>query len=391
MRMLEKELFADRRIKSLARKLARRTDQPDFLPAEIVVSATPDEWSAIADVAGILSLSGWQRGKNAVFGIPPDRRDPAEWAALREVFAPKERALPDTGETFRRARLIAPADVVEALKSDDTVSRFVQRGEAESREFLRLLEWAVGRIDGDAASAPTTLSQVGSDVFGDSKSVRSGARRAVLERIASAVAGMDGECDARDALARLGVEENPFTSSVTVFAPFSFSLETGEAFDHPARMFRAGLAVQLPRQTVLRIREVRLADGCTRIMTSENAAPFERSVRAGIPCLYTEGYPNVAVSRLLALFAAQGVVADHAGDGDLDGFIIADRVAEAIPVGRVVADELADSDSVSRRPVTPSTRKRWEAYLAAHCDFAHARSIRIAMERGWTEQESYGD
>ena len=33
--------------------------------------------------------------------------------------------------------------------------------------------------------------------------------------------------------------------------------------------------------------------------TSENTAPFARYVAAGRPALYTEGYPNYAVQRLL--------------------------------------------------------------------------------------------
>ena len=79
---------------------------------------------------------------------------------------------------------------------------------------------------------------------------------------------------------------------------------------------------------------------------------------------------------------------DHAGDGDLDGFIIAERISKAITVRRVIAEELAADEALPRRPVSPQTHSRWEAYLAAHPDFAHASALRIAMERGWIEQEN---
>ena len=386
---LEADLFADRRVKSLARKLARRTAGPNPLPAEITVPATSDEWRLIAELGRILGLAGYQKGGKAVFAIPPGRRDPAAWADLRCVFERTAAVADESGEVFRRARLLASEEVVQELKSDEAVIRFVRRGEGEVREFLRMLEWAVERA-GKMVDAPTTLSQTGSDILGDSKALRAGSRRMVFERVLSAVAGMDMEDGERDALARFGIEENPFTSYVTVFSPFSFTLETGEESDYPERMFHAGLAVQLPRQAVLRIREVRLSTVGRHIVTSENAAPFERMVRAGMPCLYTEGYPNEAVTRLLRLFAVQGGVVDHAGDGDLDGFLITDRISSAIPVRRVIADDMADSDTVSRRPVSQRTRNRWEAYLAAHGDFVHARALRLSIERGWPEQESYG-
>ena len=153
-------------------------------------------------------------------------------------------------------------------------------------------------------------------------------------------------------------------------------------------MFRAGLAVQLPRQTVMRMREVRLADGCGHIVTSENAAPFEALVREGVPSLYTEGYPNATVIRLLELFAARGTTADHAGDGDLDGFLIAERISKAITVRRVIAAEVAGDESMCRRPVPPQSRKRWEAFLATHGGFPYADAIRTAITWGWIEQES---
>ena len=388
---IDATVLEDRLLKGLARKLARRTEGVASLPAELRIPARPDEWPSIPELGRRLGLAAYQERGRAVFRIPPELRDVAapKWTELRAAFAPK----PDDGagaaeEVFRKARLVAPGDVVDALKDDAAVVRFVRRGPDSARDFLRLLEWAAPRA-ADAPGTPATLSQLGSDILGDSKALRSGARRAVFERILAASAGLEPDAPARDALARFGIEDNPFTGNATVFAPFSFTLESGETFDFPERMFREGLAVQLPRQTVSRIAAVRLSLESRRLVTSENAAPFDALVQSGVPCVYTEGYPNAAVVRLLGLFAEAGARCVHAGDGDLDGLRIADIVASAIPVDRVIADELAESDDVSRRPVAPSARNRWEAFLATHPDFPHARTLRASLLRGWPEQESF--
>lgn len=387
---LDEKLCADWRIKGLARKFVRRIDGEGPLPSEIEVPARSEEWAVIPDVGRILGVAAYQKGRKAVFRIPPERRDPAGWESVCAVFAKKELASTPGDdlieETFRRVRLIADADVVETLKADATVVRFLRRGDGAARDFIRMLEWSVGRIAEGAKMSSVTLSQLGADILGDSKSLRAGTRRMVFERVLCAVAGMDADECGREASARFGIEENPFTSFATVFAPFSFTLDTGASFAYPAEMFRVGLAVQLPRQTVMRIRDVRL--DVRQIVTSENAAPFETLVREKVPCLYTEGHPNGAVIRLLELFAEQGVAVDHAGDGDLDGFVIADRISKAITVRRVIADELAADEALPRRPVSPQAHSRWNAYLAAHPDFAHVSSLRIAMECGWIEQES---
>ena len=383
---LDEELSADRRIKGLARKLVRRIAGEGPLPSEIEVPATPEEWEAIAEVGRILGVAAYQKGCKAVFRIPPERREPAGWENVCTVFAKKELASDPVEEGFRRARLVADADVVETLKSDATVVRFLRRGKGAVHDFVRMLEWAARRISNDANMPLVTLSQLGADILGDSKSLRTGTRRVVFERVLCAVAGMDADECGREASARFGIEENPFTSFATVFAPFSFTLDTGESFAYPAEMFRVGLAVQLLRQTVMRIRDVRL--DVRQIVTSENAAPFETLVREKVPCLYTEGYPNGAVIRLLELFAEQGVTVDHAGDGDLDGFVIADRISKAITVRRVIADEFAADEALPRRPVSLQMRRRWESYLVVHSDFAHASALRTALRRGWIEQES---
>ena len=94
---LDAELCGDRRIKGLARKFVRRIDGEGPLPSEIEVPATPEEWEVIAEAGRILGVAAYQKGRKAVFRIPPERRDPAGWESVCAVFAKKEVAS-DSGE-----------------------------------------------------------------------------------------------------------------------------------------------------------------------------------------------------------------------------------------------------------------------------------------------------
>ena len=79
---LDAELCGDKRIKGLARKLVRRIDGEGPLPSEIEVPATPEEWEVIAEVGRILGVAAYQKGRKAMFRIPPERRDPAGWESV---------------------------------------------------------------------------------------------------------------------------------------------------------------------------------------------------------------------------------------------------------------------------------------------------------------------
>ena len=215
-------LRADRRIKALARKFARRTAGVESLPPEIDVPATPEEWDAISETGRILGLAAFQKGKKAVFRIPPERRDPSQWSDLRVLFAKKDPGDDPSDEALRRARLISDDDVIAVLKDDDAVVRFLRREDGAPRDFIRMLEWAV-KCFGNEGASPTTLSQLGADILGDSKALRSGTRRIVFERVLCAVAGLDTDESGREAFALFGIEENPFTSLSRSSLPFHLS------------------------------------------------------------------------------------------------------------------------------------------------------------------------
>ena len=237
-----------------------------------------------------------------------------------------------------------------------------------------------------------------SDWFGDSKLLRAGAVHGQLLHILRAISGGDAETTDSELFARFGIEENPYTSHVVAFVPFVYYVPGGthggdEMLDYPWRLFNRGEACVLSLETVRGIERVELrpphgGPDCRRIVTSEHAAPFRGLVSRSVPAVYTEGYPNFAVQRLLRLFAKAGLRAEHAGDGDLDGYRIADLVASCIPVDRIVADDVR-RDGLPRRQLSASARTRLESWLAVNQDSPHASALRETISIGWLEQESF--
>jgi hypothetical protein len=117
-------------------------------------------------------------------------------------------------------------------------------------------------------------------------------------------------------------------------------------------------------------------------------------VERRIPCIYTEGYPNWSVKRLLSGLSIAGVKCIHEGDADLDGFNIAHEVSMFIDVKRVVAtDALEIARNVFPSPGIPLTdeqRSRAESFLVCNPHCAYANSIRLMLDWGcWIEQESF--
>ena len=388
-------------------RIAGKAAEGKTLPArmKLAESGSPELRRRLAFRLGIEiqeASDGSIRGR-----FPETRRSPEAWMELArslgatETVAAKEaaRRLAErrADAAFKRAAILAPAlaGPVRDLAGNESVIRFVRQDDDSAAAFVRLVRGAAERA---TATEPITLSQLGSDWFGDSKRLRSGNLRSLLQIVLRAVedAGEDVSEDA--VFARFGIEENPYTSHVVVFVPFIYyspdERDGGERrFDHPWKLFNGGEACVLPLETVRRIRRVeilspRFGRDCERIVTSENAAPFKGLVSNSVPALYTEGYPNFAVQRLLRLFAEAGLRADHAGDGDLDGYRIADLVAECIPVDRIVADEVR-SGGLPRRPLSDSQQTRLRSWLASHAESPHAAALKEALALGWLEQESF--
>jgi len=181
------------------------------------------------------------------------------------------------------------------------------------------------------------------------------------------------------------------TSLATFFAPLKFTTSDSTVYDFPFRMESSGQACVLTSETVNRIREVIWQGRSRLLVTCENAAPFARHVALRRPVLYTEGYPNLAVQRLLKLLGEAGVTVEHEGDADLDGFRIAEMVDGCVPLRRVVASEVVRRpEGVQGIPLTDAQRARIERALASTPRPRHAEELSLLLQRGcWYEQEGF--
>ena len=378
-------------LKRLAGKVARGLS----LPAS--VSFLGFGYAAQRELEGLLGVAGKRTPDGRVsFPLPDELREPTAWREAVAFFGLAKEDTAEGEDILGRLKLLLPqtAWLLDRLAERDEVSRFVADRE-NGRDWMRLFRHVMERRLLCNAYGDITLSQLGSDCFGDSKKLRTGALRRQLALILGVFGDMDSS-DERAVFARFGIIDNPYTTSATLFAPIVFWCRDERApFDFPCRLFRQGLACQLPLETIGAITKIEWLEDLNPIVTtSENAAPFAGLVRRGIPCLYTEGYPNTCVTGLLSMFRNKGVRCVHEGDADLDGFRIAGEVAKSIPVERVVAAD-ALSLAVERNlpvgiPLTDAQRARAEAFLAGNPDFAYAEAIREMLDWGrWVEQESF--
>ena len=324
--------------------------------------------------------------------VPEEMRDPTAWRRVLETLGLGGAAAAESTEDFlSRIQWMMP-DAREAIAEFKDMPEVMRHlADTTNRPTWRELFASAWDRAQRKTDRVTTLSQLGSDWFNDSKILRSGTLRRQLVLILSAISGVSAD-DERSVLAEASIEENPYTSSVVVSAPFTFRLKGGTYFDYPVKFFMKRLVCQLPLETVREIDSICWEGYDNLVTTCENAAPIARFVQDRSPVVYTEGYPNLAVQGLLKLFARRGLKSVHMGDADLDGFRIAATIDRCIPVERVGAAEvLADPKGLKGIPLTPSQAGRIDRFLALHPDFKYADSVRLIRERGcWYEQEGFG-
>lgn len=360
------------------------------MPRKIVLGPEEGDKSLHGLLNAILSSRCVLENGKYVAKLSDDMRQAAYWRPL--VDAVGYEVKPDaaavaatlTAQTVKRLKILFPdeRETIAALADNGAIRSFVGADANRATQYLKLFEaLAVLR-----RQTCTTLSQLGSDVFNDSKALRSGALLGHLDRILRAACDQP-DISASELHAICGIVENPYTSHVVVFAPFCFATSDGRAYDYPKRLFEAGQATVLPWETVRQIAEVR-TEGAIRLVTSENAAPFLKRVQAGTPCLYTEGYPNGAVKVLLSHLGNAGAHAVHFGDTDLDGYRIAEQISRCITFDGLYNH--ARVSTLPHKPLSDSQRARLESFIGRHPDFRFMQELRHTLEHGWVEQESLG-
>ena len=314
-------------VADVLRKLAGKVVRGVALPGSFTAKGI--DYEAQRELERLFGTLG-QRQPNGSFRIQLHEflRDPAKWCEAVEYFG-LGKGKDDEGDAedvFARLKLLEPdlSQFIDKLSANEEVRRFLVTAE-NRKDWMHLFRSFVERFDGPECGLVTTLSQLGSDWFGDSKKLRSGGLRRQLAIIAATLADSPLD-DERRALEGVLVVDNPYTSSVTFSAPVHLVLKDGEVLDYPCRYYVNRMATQLPLETVLELAEVKWAGKIRAVTTSENAAPFANMVRKGDACVYTGGYPCLAVKMFLHKLGATGSECIHEGDADLDAFRIASEV-----------------------------------------------------------------
>lgn len=391
---------ADRAMEAIARaptikpvlvRLAKRAAMGKPLPETF--SATGLDYAAQRELETLFGTVGRRTADGRVYiPVMPSLRQPGEWRGLLDALGVAEKGNGNADEdVFARLKLLAPdmAEFIDRLAAKEEIARFVAKRE-NRRDWIKLFKCLVDRFSSDECGIITTLSQLGSDWFNDSKKLRSGALRRQLVLLIAAASDLD-PADERLVLDGALIIDNPYTSSVTFSAPVVITLKDGSVFDFADRLFVRRMAAQLPLETVLDIEEIEWNGDKNEVVTSENAAPFAQMVAGKKPCVYTAGYPGLAVKVFLHKLGEAGVVCVHEGDADLDGFRIAKEVSNAINVVRVVASEaLARSRPEDGIEMDAAQRRRVSEFAARHTDFKYSDEVKSLSARGyWIEQESF--
>ena len=363
-------------VAEVLKKLAGKVTRGVALPGSFTVKGL--DYDAQRELERLFGTIG-RRQPNGSFCMQLHEflRDPAVWREALDYFGlSREGDGDDDEDVFARLKLIASdlSPFIDKLAANEEVARFLSSPE-NKKDWMQLFRSFIGRFDGPECGLVTTLSQLGSDWFGDSKKLRNGGLRRQLAIIAATLADSPLD-DERRALEGALIVDNPYTSSVTFSAPVHLFLKDGEVLDYPCRYYVNRMATQLPLETVLELAEVKWAGKIRSVTTSENAAPFANMVRKG------------------DALGVTGSECIHEGDADLDGFRIASEVGKCIPLKRVVAsDVLACAMPDAGRELTADqTRRAWSFLSSPQWKgFRFSDDVRRIVSRGrWIEQESFG-
>ena len=373
--------------------LARKFVRSGAIPKSITLGADPEAPGVRRALAFLFGGSDRKDGK-LVVRLPERLRTTEALQALADRLGIA--AEPDAGEDCATAKATAVlrqglhypqyAEMLNGLRNAEELTRLFQN-HADAEKRLQGLLRAVAKLEANRTAI--TLSQLGAEALNDSKALRSGALLKLLVTMLAWVADDEGDTPER-VLSRFCVVDNPYTTLALLYGPVAYADASGRVWDWPAQLHADGKAVALTWAQVQGMEKLYPVAPVQGVITSENAAPFHHLVesRASSVCVYTEGYPNAAVMRVLELLAQSGLHARHWGDTDLDGLRIAEYVSRVIPVELHISPHGFFETFKDRLiPLTEIQLSRATAYLAAHSEFRFRDALLDTLQHGWLEQE----
>ncbi|MEI6212182.1 MAG: DUF2399 domain-containing protein [bacterium] len=389
----QEHLEREPRIAPYLAVLARKFVRSGTIPKSITLGVDPED-PGVRRALAFLFGGGDRKDGTLVVRLPERLRTAEALQALADRLGIA--AEPDAGADCAAAQATAVlrqglnypqyAEMLNGLRNAEELTRLFQN-HADAEKRLQGVLRAVAKLEANRSAI--TLSQLGAEALNDSKALRTGALRKLLVRMLAWVADAAGEPPER-VLARFGVVDNPYTTLALLYGPVAYADASGRVWDWPAQLHADGKAVALTWAQVQGMQKLYPVAPVEGVITSENAAPFHHLVesRSSSVCVYTEGYPNAAVMRVLELLAQSGLRARHGGDTDLDGLRIAEYVSRGIPVElRISPRGRAEIFRDRLIPLTDAQRRRATAYLAAHPEFRFRDALVDTLQHGWLEQE----
>lgn len=370
-------------------RVVKHAASRETLPPRIVLGSITGDKDIESSLSKILSNRCFAENGKYILKLPDRMRNSSYWQPLVEAIGYEKKpdfslaALNLAKETAKRLKIIHPEEKALIAKLEDSgfIRGYVGTDPDKVSSYLKI--FAAYVATGKRES--TTLSQLGSDIFNDSKALRGGPLLGQLDKILR-IAYDQPDIPVAELHANCGIIENPYTSHVVVFAPFSFDTNDGNTYDYPKRLFGSGLAAVLSWETVQHITTINI-DVPLQLVTCENAAPFHGLVHTSTPALYTEGYPNSPVKVLLKHFNRVGARALHFGDTDLDGYRIAEQISRLISFDGLYG--CGQVHTLPRKALTDSQHGRLESFIANHPSFRFADQLRDTLTNGWIEQEAF--
>ena len=239
-------------------------------------------------------------------------------------------------------------------------------------------------------------SQLGTESLGDSNAVKIGTDcfHIVTKILTYNLNSLDiGKrlVNPKDLFEYYNVIANPTAIKVTLYGPFIY-LKNGKKFDFIKQLWESGESATLSMDNLKGI-DIFEVDDEIDILTCENESPFNALKRKEKKkaVIFTSGYPNYAVKKVLELLKVNREFVYHWGDSDFAGYYIASIINTIIPVQlwRCDIKSLKRKKSKMIKIEEPVKLKKIERFIINNPWFPFRNELLFTMTNGWLEQENW--
>ncbi len=377
--------------------IAKKWAKGVALPKRMTLGSEPRDPDLRIALSRLFGEIDYRKGK-IIAAIPKPLRDNLTLEALAEQLGiriiPKNNSKPEVSAILQRLRLTHPQlkPVHQWMAHSPEIDRLLSNNPRYAVTLLGLLKAATYLFDN---STPVTLSKLGSVFLNDSKILRN--KKALPY---SLLGGMmlqfleleDYPENRSVALRQFGVISNPATTNAALYGPLAL-IRNGRPDPWIANRHQRREIVILNSTNLENVEAVQLPDGIGTVITTENAAPFHELTLENHQALvlYTGGYPNAIICRLLDLLHEAGVSCKHWGDSDPNGLLIASLIDRRIKTTLFrcgIEEVLRHANDLI--PLKGAPRQLGLSLLKNHPDFKFREELELTLRTDhWLEQESW--